>query len=148
MKQWIALLTQLTPLTSEEAQRYIEQRLRTAGAEDIAATLFPSQSFNKIYKYSRGFPRLINAICENALIAGSAKQLEVISPEIIDEVAKELRLDSYSALDGRLAEAKATVPVHGGSGRLRDISPSLRGTVTSETVVPTGIEMRKNEPNI
>jgi general secretion pathway protein A len=66
LKQRIALRTQLSPLTSEEALRYVEQRLHIAGAEEKAATLFPSQSFNKIYKYSRGFPRLINAICENA----------------------------------------------------------------------------------
>jgi len=147
LKQRIALRTQLSPLTAEEAKRYIEQRLQTAGAGEAAVTLFPVQSFNRIYKYSRGFPRLINALCENALIAGYAKQLEVISPEIIDEIAKELRLDTYSALDGRLAEAKAAV-VHGGSGRLRDLPQSLRGTVKSEAGVPTGIEMRKHEPNI
>jgi hypothetical protein len=82
------------------------------------------------------------------LLAGYAKQLEVISPEIIEEIAKELRLDGYSALDGRIAEAKGAVHVHGGSGRLRDLSSSLRGSATGETGVPTGIEMREHEPDI
>ena len=54
--------------------------------------LFPAETTPQIYRHSRGIPRLINTVCENALITAYARQLETISPEIIDEVAADLRL--------------------------------------------------------
>ena len=46
-----------------------------------------------VYRHSRGFPRLINTICENALIIAYARQMQSVTPEIIEDVAKEFRLD-------------------------------------------------------
>jgi hypothetical protein len=45
-----------------------------------------------VFQHSKGLPRLINTICENALIAGYARQMPSISPEIIDDIAKDFRL--------------------------------------------------------
>src|ERR1700758_3213008 len=92
LKQRIALRTQLGPLNLEETQKYIEHRLQVAGADLDRVTLFPSATVKKIYEYSKGFPRLINTICENALITAYARQEQTITPDIIDEVAKEFRL--------------------------------------------------------
>ena len=50
-----------------------------------------------MFRYSRGIPRLINTICENALLAGYAKQAATITPEIIDGVARDLRVGVVSA---------------------------------------------------
>lgn len=93
LKQRIALRTQLVPLTLEEAQRYVEQRLQIAGAESTAEALFPPETIAAVHRFSRGFPRLINTICENGLITAYARQIQVISPDIIRDVARELRLD-------------------------------------------------------
>ena len=99
LKQRIALRTHLMPLSFEETQRYIEQRLGVAGAGETAGSLFSLKAVSMIYRFSRGFPRLINTICENSLITAYARQVSVIDPDIVDFVAKELRLDK-----GALAE--------------------------------------------
>jgi general secretion pathway protein A len=92
LKQRIALRTQLGPLNSEETEKYIDHRLQVAGADPERMQLFPAKTVKKVYEYSRGFPRLINTICENALITAYARQETTISPSIIEDVAREFRL--------------------------------------------------------
>ena len=55
--------------------------------------IFPEETLAEVHRHSRGLPRLINTICENALIGGYARQVQSISPEIIAEVAADLRLN-------------------------------------------------------
>ena len=67
--------------------------LQVSGADhERVTTMFPAQTVINIHEYSKGFPRLINTICENALITAYARQASVITPEIVEEVAKEFRL--------------------------------------------------------
>jgi general secretion pathway protein A len=101
LKQRIALRTHLMPLSFEETQRYIEHRLEVAGAESNASSIFTPKAVSLIYRYSRGYPRLINTIGENALITAYAKQVTSVTPEIIKQVAKEFRLEVSLAEDGR-----------------------------------------------
>jgi hypothetical protein len=49
-----------------------------------------------VYQHSQGLPRLINTICENALIAGYARQMRSVSPEIVDDIAKDFRLNIHT----------------------------------------------------
>ena len=63
-----------------------------AGATANASTLFPPETVFEIYRYSRGVPRLINTICENALITAYARQLQSVPAGIIHEVAKDFHL--------------------------------------------------------
>lgn len=97
LKQRIALRTQLGPLSFEETQRYIDHRLQVAGADIDQNPLFPSNAVAKIYEHSRGFPRVINTICENSLITAYARQEPFISPDIVEEVAREFRLGIISS---------------------------------------------------
>jgi len=93
LKQRIALRAQLNPLTAQQTQEYIEQRLRIAGADANASTLFSPEAVAAVYAYSRGFPRLINTICENALIGAYARQSATVTPNIVEDVANEFRLE-------------------------------------------------------
>ena len=93
LKQRIALRARLDSLDEIETKGYIERRLRIAGASSEMNTLFSSQTLAAIYHHSRGFPRLINTICENALISAYARESRTVTPDIIEDVAKELRLD-------------------------------------------------------
>lgn len=93
LKQRIALRTQLLPMSLDEAGRYIEQRLQIAGGDERVLKLFPPQTSAKVFTYARGFPRLINSICENALVAAYARQAWTVTPEMIDDIARELRLE-------------------------------------------------------
>ncbi len=107
LKQRIALRTHLEALNAEEIKHYIEQRLRIAGADSAAETLFSADAEDAIAQYSKGFPRLINTICENCLITAYARQQQTVTPDIVEEVANEFRLERTS-----LAGDK-TVSIHG-----------------------------------
>ncbi len=91
LKQRIALRSQLEPLTLEETQGYIQRRLQLAAAEGYT-DLFPQETISSVYRHSRGIPRLINTVCENALITSFARQAHSIAPDVIEEVAADFRL--------------------------------------------------------
>src|SRR3984893_740151 len=92
LKQRIGLRCHLEPLRQEEARNYIQRRLVLAGYRGDV-DLFPEPIVTAIYQHSRGIPRLINAICENALICGCAKRARTINEEIVQEVASDLHLE-------------------------------------------------------
>ena len=96
LKQRIAMRCQLEPLQEEETKSYILRRLQRAGANSHANTMFPPDTIASVYRYSKGIPRLINTVCDNALIAAYAGKSPSVRPEIIDEVAKDLRLNVMS----------------------------------------------------
>src|SRR5271165_1397285 len=102
LKQRVALRSRLVQLDSEETKGYIQRRLYLAGSPYPAA-LFPPETIAAVYQHSRGLPRLINTICENALIAGYARQMRSISPDIIDDIAADFRLGVQTA---QVEEAK------------------------------------------
>jgi general secretion pathway protein A len=91
LKQRVALRSHLLPLNSNETMGYVHSRLRLSGSP-APTVLFPPETVAAVFQHSKGLPRLINTICENALIAGYARQMPSISPEIIDDIAKDFRL--------------------------------------------------------
>jgi general secretion pathway protein A len=98
LKQRVALRCKLEPLCQEEVKGYIERRLQCAGANSRASGIFPTDTIAAIYRHSRGIPRLINTVCENALIAAYARQARSVTPDIIDEVAADFRLGAVHPL--------------------------------------------------
>lgn len=93
LKQRIAIRAHLEPLDFEETRGYIERRLQLVHARPESDPIFPAKTVATIYRHSRGVPRLVNTICENALISAFAKQVPEVTPEIVDEVAKDFRLN-------------------------------------------------------
>ena len=91
IKQRIALRCHLEPLNLEETRGYIQRRLQIAGMPSNIM-IFSEPATNAIFRHSHGFPRLINTICENALLSGYARRAAVIPAEAVDEVARDLRL--------------------------------------------------------
>ena len=92
LKQRIALRAHLAPLDEQDTDRYIQERLAIAGGGLRAEPLFLPDAVKTIHRYSRGFPRLINTICENSLITGYAQQLSVITAEVVSGVANDFHL--------------------------------------------------------
>lgn len=93
LKQRISFRCRLEPLSREELKKYIYRRLEVAGARSDLSELFPDASLDRVFRYSKGIPRLVNTICESALITGYARQVRSITPEIIDQVATDARLE-------------------------------------------------------
>jgi type II secretory pathway predicted ATPase ExeA len=100
LKQRVAHRARLVPLTLDETKGYIDRRLQIAGAE-VEGILFPMDTVVRVYYYSSGIPRLINTICENALITAYARQNPCVTPEIVEDAAADLRLNVLTPLASR-----------------------------------------------
>jgi len=93
LKQRVGLRCRLRPLEPDELKGYIHKRLQLAGANSHAAAIFPDETIAFIYSFSRGIPRLVNTLCENSLLMGLGHNQHQITPDIVREVAADLRLD-------------------------------------------------------
>jgi general secretion pathway protein A len=91
LSQRISLRCKTFALTPEETCEYIAQRMRQAGGGE--QQVFTTEAMECIARYSGGIPRLINLICEHALIAGFADQEHEIAAPAIEEIAREFELD-------------------------------------------------------
>ena len=111
LKQRIAIRCEITRLEDDEVGSYINFRLRAAGC--VNNDLFQPNAVDKIAEYSKGIPRLINVICDNALLIAYASSQKNVSPNVIGEVARDLRLISGN----QLTEKKINVPVLDGDLR-------------------------------
>lgn len=88
LKQRIGLRYHIKPLDRAKTHEYIKVRLKRAGAID--ANIFTPKAVDLIYRYSKGIPRSINIVCDNALLSGYASDQKVIGEEIIEEVIRNL----------------------------------------------------------
>jgi general secretion pathway protein A len=84
----IAVRYHIYPLNEKETTEYIRHRLKVAGREQ---KLFTSAAIDEIFAFSIGNPRLINIICDHALLTGYSADLKGIDANIIKECASELR---------------------------------------------------------
>ena len=87
LKQRIVLNRRLTPFNKKTSFEYIKYRLEIAGTR---STIFNQQALNKIWEKSCGIPRLINQICDNALLIGFAMDKNIIGAKIIKEVIEDM----------------------------------------------------------
>jgi general secretion pathway protein A len=90
LKQRIGISYNLHPLNGDETKLYIQKRLDVAGAKDLS--LFTPDSIGEIYAYSQGIPRIINILCDNALLFGYAARRNQIDADIVRQVAKNMDL--------------------------------------------------------
>jgi type II secretory pathway predicted ATPase ExeA len=96
LKQRTALRCRLEPLSRKETQKYISLRLWLAGAAERHQSIFAAGAIDLIHEYSGGIPRLVNTICEAALISSFAIQSSEVAPEVIHEVAAEFCIPKMS----------------------------------------------------
>jgi general secretion pathway protein A len=88
LRQRIAVSCRLLPLTREELTEYIQSRLTAAGAAD--PKLFTRDAEERIFEISTGIPRLVNIVCDNALVIGYALGKKRIGAEVVNEAAADL----------------------------------------------------------
>ena len=91
LRQRITLRSKTFPLGPHEIHQYLTERLRIAGWD--GREIFSRGAVETIHKFSCGIPRVVNLLCEHALITGFADQRTIISPELIMELVKEFELD-------------------------------------------------------
>ncbi len=88
-RQRIAVNYNIEPLNEEETVAFIEHRLKVAGA---TRKYFTADAMREIHAFSNGFPRLINVMCDHALMSGYSAGLTMIDGGIIKGCAKELQI--------------------------------------------------------
>jgi general secretion pathway protein A len=91
LRQRIALRCRTAPLTLEETQNYIEARLRIAGGS--GATVFHPEAVEALLLYSRGLPRVLNALCEQSLMRAAREKIRPVPGRIVGAAARELQYD-------------------------------------------------------
>jgi type II secretory pathway predicted ATPase ExeA len=96
LRQRIMLRCKTAALSKEQTQSYIVERLKIAGASDDA--IFNAAAVDAIHVYSLGIPRVINLLCEHALVNGFVEQQRPIQPKIVEEVAREFQLDEVEPI--------------------------------------------------
>jgi len=89
VRQRIAVSYELSPLTAEEVRQYIEHRLKVAGATQ---EIFDPKAIRLIHGFSKGYPRLINIICDHALLSGYSLGVDSIGEDILKECFDELKI--------------------------------------------------------
>ncbi|MDI6733287.1 MAG: AAA family ATPase, partial [Planctomycetota bacterium] len=106
LEQRLAVRYHLNHLSEEETISYIKYRCKVAtegspvkgttegspvGA-DVERELFSTSAYQSIYHFSDGVPRLINTICDIALLSGMSQQVQIIDNDIIEDVAQDMNL--------------------------------------------------------
>jgi general secretion pathway protein A len=97
LSQRITVRCHLLPMTFQDTARYIHHRIEVAGGK--GAVLFTQGALKRIYRYSQGLPRLINAACDRALLAAYARDTAEITSSIAAAGIRDLKQETgYSFL--------------------------------------------------
>jgi general secretion pathway protein A len=103
LKQRVSCICKLKPLSLNELHDYLHHRLSLAGLP--RQTLFNGETIQLIHDYTQGIPRLVNSLCNGALLTGFAVQSHTITASILEEAARDLELHREVAAE--------TVPMNG-----------------------------------
>jgi general secretion pathway protein A len=108
LRQRITLNYNIGPLDEKETGQYIRHRLQVAGRE---GKIFDAGAVRGIHEFSGGYPRLINIICDLALLTGYVEEAKTIGPQIIRECARELEIKSHAPAPDPAQAPPAAPPV-------------------------------------
>ncbi|HEY5666005.1 MAG TPA: AAA family ATPase [Gammaproteobacteria bacterium] len=89
LKQRVRLQFHIGALSNAETREYIEHRLEVAGAN--GRKIFEDDTFDLIFSYTGGVPRLINTLCDTAMLCGFAEEKDVVTKRIVMTAIEELQ---------------------------------------------------------
>ena len=93
LRQRITINYNIDPLEQHEVMEYINFRLGVAGCDE---PLFTGDAVREVFTFSEGYPRLINIVCDHALLTGFVQGVARITGSIVSECAEELRIHSVT----------------------------------------------------
>ena len=107
LNQRIRFRFHLKALTEEETKQYIDHRLQVSGLKN--QKIFPSSTVPIIYRYTGGIPRLINSLCDTALISAFVDNIKTVTVEVIEDAIVELEWVPYSQRSRSRQNARAEI---------------------------------------
>jgi type II secretory pathway predicted ATPase ExeA len=105
LDQRVSIRYELKPLDADAVSAYVAHRLTIAGGN--ASVAFTAKALRQVHRWSAGIPRLINLICDRALLAGYSVRAARITPEMVTHAATSLDVQSPTAPRRRLAAVAA-----------------------------------------
>jgi len=90
LHQRVSTRYELAPLPAEETPVYVQHRLSVAGGTGVIA--FTPKATARLHRYTGGIPRLINLVCDRALLSAHSAQTNRIEPQVVDAAAESLEL--------------------------------------------------------
>ena len=106
LEQRVALKYRLEPFNEESTNGYVHHRLRLAGSHE---KIFDDSAIKLVHHYSRGIPRLINTICDNALFEGYLLKRKTVGGDLLSSVIDDLGLGEEE--DKEIVEQSQTAGV-------------------------------------
>ncbi len=108
LAQRVRLRFHLGALTPEDSRNYLLHRIAIAGCE--RPELFAEDAFPVIYRYSGGIPRLINSLCDMALLTAYVDERPQVTAEVVETAARELGWVPYNERAHRVPRPKGEAP--------------------------------------
>jgi general secretion pathway protein A len=139
--QRVGLSCRLLPMNYDETKCYIEKRLSVAG---MTYPLFTSRAIKEIFVYSKGVPRVINIICDLALLLGFIDETHEIGHTIIKQVMEELNLYSPKKPMHRFTRQKQDTTMVHGNGFMRLNRWALVGALAAFILLGAGIILQNS----
>ena len=96
LDQRISLRAKLKPLARDEVEAYVAHRLWVAGPAE--SLIFEAQAVDAVHAVSGGVPRVINLVCDRALMLGAEQRVSAVTPALIDQAAQKLALKAPTAV--------------------------------------------------
>ena len=134
--QRVRLRFHLGALDQADMREYIEHRMKVAGRKE--GGLFTEDAFAPIYRYSGGVPRLINTICDSALLVAFADDKTEIGPEDIENTAEELGWQEHEDTTGEHEVVPRLVPASPSKKYLTRIDLVIGGEPAGEYYFEAG----------
>ncbi|MGD9841614.1 MAG: AAA family ATPase [Steroidobacteraceae bacterium] len=100
LTQRVRLRFHLTPLSREDSEHYIQHRLEVAGSN--GREIFSSDCYDVIFRYTGGVPRLINTLCDTAMMAAFAQDQDTVNAATLQTAIAELRWNEFTARSAKL----------------------------------------------
>src|SRR5215510_8678372 len=94
LRQRLTLRAKTHPLTLDETYAYVAQRLRIAGSN--GQPIFQPDAIAAIHRYAGGIPRIVNLLCEHALVSAFVDQQRLVSPAVVEAVARDFDMTGDS----------------------------------------------------
>jgi len=98
LRQRVMIRCKTAPLTKEQTHSYILERLKIAGSTSNQQPIFSPAAMDTVHLFSLGIPRVVNLLCEHALINAYVEKQRPIQPKIIEGIAREFQLDEVEPI--------------------------------------------------
>jgi general secretion pathway protein A len=108
LDQRVSIRYELKPLTREETAAYVAHRLQIAG--ECTSVSFTPKALQLVHHYTGGIPRLINLVCDRALLGAFSTRVNRVSPELVDRAAATLELRPAERLRLPWLRRRVTAP--------------------------------------